>query len=125
MTPNVSRLSRVNAISMMLDAQKRARYDCDDQEKMLMKWVFSACLQVLPHEQIFTIWEAVTRQTQIDFALPNIFIEIEKKTFLFVIKTYRENSQIIASASGFYVRTNVTKMGRVFEHITAHLPFRA
>ena len=78
MTPNVSRLSGVNAISMVLDAQKRARYDCGDQEKMLMKWVFSAYLQVLPHEQIFRIWEAVTRQTQIDFALPNIFIEIEK-----------------------------------------------
>ena len=62
---------------MGLDAQKRARYDCDDQEKMLMKWVFSACLQVLPHEQIFRIWEALTRKTQIDFALPNIFIKIE------------------------------------------------
>ena len=122
MTPNVSRLSRVNAISMVLDAQKRARYDCDDQEKMLMKWVFSACLQVLPHEQIFRIREAVTRQTQIDFALSNIFIEIEKNP---VIKTSLENSEIFASASGGRVRANVTKIGRVFEHITAHLLFRA
>ena len=71
---------------------------------------------MLTHEQIFAIWEAVTRQTQIDFTLPNIFIEIEKKTFLIVIKTSRENSQIIASASGARVRANVTKMGRVFEH---------
>ena len=80
---------------------------------------------MLTHEQIFAIWEAVTRQTQIDFTLPNIFIEIEKKTFFSVIKTSRENSQIIASASGVYVRANLTKMGRVSEHITAHLSFRA
>ena len=81
---------------------------------------------MLTHEQIFAIWEAVTRQTQIDFTLPNIFIEIEeKKTYLSVIKTSRENSQIIASASGVHVRANVTKMGRISEHITAHLSFRA
>ena len=73
------------------------------------------------NEQIFAIWEAVTRQTQIDFTLPNIFIEID----FFFIKTYQENSQIIASASGARVRANVTKMGRDSEHITAHLPFRA
>ncbi len=37
---------------------------------------------MLTHEQIFVIWEAVTRQTQIDFTLPNIFIEIEEKKHL-------------------------------------------
>ena len=74
------------------------------------------------HEQIFAIWEAVTWQTQIDFTLPNIFIEI---VFFFVIKTYRENSQIIASASGARVRAILTKMGHDSEHITAHLSFRA
>ena len=77
------------------------------------------------HEQIFAIWEAVTWQTQIDFTLPNIFIEIGKKRFFFITKMSRENSEIIASASGGRVRAILTKMGHDSEHITAHLPFRA
>ena len=78
--------------------------------------VFDIRLGWSSHEQIFAIWEAVTRQTQIDFTLPNIFIEVEKKTFFFVIQMSRENSQIIASALGGRVRGNVTKMGHDSEH---------